>query len=46
MPFWTNHPLRPFAERVLGECRTRVLALRFLATLIRHAGSRRWIPAE
>jgi hypothetical protein len=45
VPDWTYHPLRPLAERVLGERRTRVLALRFLATLIRHAGGRRWIPA-
>ncbi|OBA78286.1 hypothetical protein A9W99_24510 [Mycobacterium sp. 1164966.3] len=44
MPDWTYQPLRPFAETVLGERRTRVLALRFLATLIRHAGGRRWIP--
>lgn len=44
VPDWTYHPLRPFAETLLGERRTRVLALRFLATLIRHAGGRRWIP--
>ncbi|MFC5937551.1 MULTISPECIES: hypothetical protein [Mycobacterium avium complex (MAC)] len=44
MPDWTYHPLRPLATAVLGERRTQVLALRFLAALIRHAGGRRWIP--
>ncbi|MDT5346869.1 MAG: hypothetical protein QOH91_156, partial [Mycobacterium sp.] len=44
VPDWTYHPLRPLAEAVLGERRTRVLALRFLATLIKYAGGRRWIP--
>ncbi len=44
MPDWTYQPLRPLAEAVLGEQRTRVLALRLLATLIRHTGGRRWIP--
>jgi hypothetical protein len=44
VPDWTYQPLRPFAEAVLGERRTRLLALRFLAALIRYAGGGRWIP--
>lgn len=44
MPDWTYHPLSPVAGAVLGEHRTRVLALRLLAGLIRSAGGRRWIP--
>jgi len=44
VPDWTYHPLRPLATAVLGERRTQVLALRFLAVLIRRAGGRRWIP--
>ncbi|MGB9303679.1 MAG: hypothetical protein WCB92_08380 [Mycobacterium sp.] len=44
MPDWTYHPLRPFAAAILGEHRTQVLALRFLALLIRGFGGRWWIP--
>jgi hypothetical protein len=44
MPDWTYHPLRPIAKAVLGERRTYVAALRFLAVLVTHAGGRRWIP--
>lgn len=44
MPDWTYHPLSPVAGAVLGEHRTRVLALRLLAALVRFAGGRRWIP--
>jgi hypothetical protein len=44
VPDWTYHPLRPLAVAALGERRTYVLALRFLALLIRYAGGRRWIP--
>src|SRR5215510_424555 len=44
VPDWTYHPLRPLAVAALGERRTYVLALRFLALLIRHASGRRWIP--
>jgi hypothetical protein len=39
-----DHPLRPLAAAVLGEHRTQVFALRFLAMLIQHFGGRRWIP--
>lgn len=45
MPDWTYHPLGPIAAAALGERRTRVLALRLLAFLIRRAGGRHWIPA-
>lgn len=45
VPDWTYQPLRPLAEALLGEHRTRVLALRSLALLIRYAGGRKWIPA-
>lgn len=45
MPDWTYHPLSPIAASVLGEHRTRVLALRILAVLIRKVGGRQWIPA-
>lgn len=44
MPDWTYHPLGPLAAAALGERRTHVLALRFLAAVIRHAGGSRWIP--
>jgi hypothetical protein len=44
MPDWTYHPLSPIASAVLGERRTRILAIRFLAVLVRSAGGRRWIP--
>jgi hypothetical protein len=44
VPDWTYHPLNPIATTVLGEHRTRVLAMRFLAALINHAGGRYWIP--
>jgi hypothetical protein len=44
MPDWTYHPLSPIATAVLGERRTRLLALRFLAVLVRSAGGGRWIP--
>src|ERR1700752_5541272 len=43
MPDWTYHPLGPLATAVLGERRTQLWALRFLATLVR-AGGHRWIP--
>jgi hypothetical protein len=44
VPDWSYHPLGPIATVVLGERRTRVLALRLLATLIRRVGGGRWIP--
>lgn len=44
MPDWTYHPLSPIAAAVLGERRTQMLAMRFLAALVRYAGGRRWIP--
>lgn len=44
MPDWTYHPLRPVASAALGERRTQLLAMRFLAALVTHAGGRRWIP--
>lgn len=44
MPDRTYHPLSPIATAVLGEHRTRILAMRFLAALVRSAGGRRWIP--
>ncbi|MGU3293239.1 hypothetical protein [Williamsia sp. M5A3_1d] len=43
MPDWTYVPLEPVASRVIGERRTRRIALAFLALLVR-AGGRRWIP--
>ena len=45
MPDWTYHPLSPIASSLLGERRTRILALRMLAVLVTKAGGRRWIPA-
>jgi hypothetical protein len=44
VPDWTYHPLGPIAAAALGERRTRLLALRLLALVIRHAGGGRWIP--
>jgi hypothetical protein len=44
VPDWTYHPLSPIATAVLGEHRTRMLAMRFLAAVVRSAGGRRWIP--
>ena len=44
MPDWTYHPLSPVVAAVLGERRTRVLALRVLAAIVVSAGGRRWIP--
>lgn len=44
MPDWTYHPLAPVAVAVLGERRTRVLAMRFLAALVTRFGGRSWIP--
>ncbi len=43
VPDWTYHPLSPIATAVLGERRTRMLALRLLAALVRFTGGRRWI---
>ena len=43
MPDWTYHPLRPLASAVFGERRTQLVALAFLAGLIRRTGGRRWI---
>jgi hypothetical protein len=44
VPDWTYHPLRPLATAAIGERRTYLLALKFLAALIRRAGGGRWIP--
>ena len=44
MPDWTYHPLEPLASALLGKRRTQIVALRFLAVLIRRLGGRRWIP--
>lgn len=44
VPDWTYHPLGLLAAVAIGERRTQLLALKFLAALIRHAGGRRWIP--
>lgn len=44
VPDWTYHPLRPISNAVLGERRTQLLALRFLALLVTRFGGRRWIP--
>jgi hypothetical protein len=44
VPDWTYHPLSPIAIAVLGERQTRVLAMRFLAALVRSTGGRHWIP--
>jgi hypothetical protein len=44
VPDWTYHPLRPVASTLLGEHRTRRVAMRTLATVIRYAGGRHWIP--
>jgi hypothetical protein len=44
LPDWTYHPLDPIAAAAFGERRTRVLALRLLAFLIRRTGGGRWIP--
>jgi hypothetical protein len=44
VPDWTYHPLRPIVTAALGERRTQVLAMRFLAAIVTHAGGRRWIP--
>ena len=44
VPDWTYHPLSPIARSVLGERRTQILAMRFLAAVVMFAGGRRWIP--
>jgi hypothetical protein len=44
VPDWTYHPIAPLATAVLGERRTQVLAMRFLAALVMRAGGSRWIP--
>lgn len=44
VPDWTYQPLRWPAAALLGERRSQVWALRFLAILIRYAGGRLWIP--
>jgi hypothetical protein len=44
VPDWTYHPLNPIATAVLGERRTQILAMRFLAAVVMFAGGRRWIP--
>lgn len=40
MPDWTYHPLEPLASALLGKRRTQIVALRFLAVLIRRLGGR------
>jgi hypothetical protein len=44
VPDWTYHPLSPIVGAVLGERRTRALALRVLALIVVSAAGRRWIP--